>query len=75
MGLSDVDSYIKWKYCFSVCYWSTVWVSINFTDEIRNVSVTLMCRWRKWAWLAGRGRCTENRPELETVHNSSFDSQ
>jgi len=22
------------------------------------------CRWPKWAWLAGRGRCTESRPEL-----------
>jgi len=22
----------------------------------------------KWAWLAGRGRCTESRPELETVN-------
>ena len=28
--------------------------TINFTDEFRNVSVTLMYPWRKWAWLAGR---------------------
>ena len=28
-----------------------------------------MCERRNWAWLAGRGRCTESRPELETVNN------
>jgi len=27
-----------------------------------------MCRWWKWAWLAGRGRYMESRPELETVN-------
>jgi len=27
-----------------------------------------MCGRRKWAWLAGRGRCTESKPELETVN-------
>jgi len=26
-----------------------IYATTNFTDEFRNVSVTLMCRWRKWA--------------------------
>jgi len=29
---------------------------------------TLRCQVRDCAWLAGRGRCTESRPELETVN-------
>jgi len=38
------------------------YTTINFTDEFRNVSVTL-CLWRKWAWLARCGRCAKSRPE------------
>ena len=45
-----------------------IYTTINFTHEFRNVPVRIMCRWRKLSSLAGRGRCTESRPELETVN-------
>jgi len=44
------------------------YTTVNFTNEFRSVSVTLICR----AWLAGRGRCTESRSELETVKFKSL---
>jgi len=34
----------------------------------RGFSVGDTCYGVKSAWLAGRGRCTESRPELETVN-------
>jgi len=42
-----------------------IYTTINFTDEFRNVSVTLICRRQKWAWLAGCGRRGQHTLSIE----------
>jgi len=38
---------------------------LHIYTTIKTVRLSVI---RKWAWLAGRGRCTESRPGLETVN-------
>jgi len=45
--------------------------TVKTTDEFRNVSVTvtLMCRSRRWAWLAGRGGRGRHTLSIEDRRN------
>jgi len=49
---------------------SGIYTTINFTYEFRSVSVTIMCLWRKWAWLAGCGG--RGRHALSIVKQTSI---